>query len=795
MLYTGKGSIQKTLTWMIVSIVSVVVFLGYAVFVSFYFNAQKKESIVHAQTIAHVISQDLAKLVLLNSVSVASDITTKLDGFSHMDSLVLYKKDGTPVYQYSQDHKNFHVDPLPKKREPKTDMHQIKLYVEAYYQGIHLGYVQIKLKIKTFWEIAEENMGWFVLMYLFLILLSYILAIYYARKFTKPIRKLANFLQDVKLTGSLKKRMQYTEENEFGILYRKINLMLDQIEHATREQRIAAVAFETLSGMVITDEKKKVLQINRAYTQISGYKLEDVQGKIPPVLQHRIEDEALYREIEEVLKEKHFWSGEIRNYRKNGEIFSEYLTIQEVCNEEGMVTHYVFSFTDITQQKEAEEQVAFLMQYDPLTGLANKELLVETLCEKMKRSEEEISKHFILALDIKDFKLINDAYGYEVGDILLKEVSKRLIHEFADADMIAKIGVDEFILSYRNLDEKTFEAGYFAKMTAEYMLSVMDRPFNIRGEEISITVQIGIDLYDDTMRSVDEILKHSNIALQLSKQKDEKIAFFDKAIEDQARYQIDTYTQLQKALENQEFELYYQPQYDHHEHVIGAEALLRWKHPVHGVLTPYTFIPIAEKTGLIVAIGEWVLESACKQLAQWQNDLNTEHLMLAVNISVKQFKQAQFTDQVIRLIQKYRILPKRLKLELVESLLIEDIHSAIEKMHTLKAHGIEISMDDFGTGYSSLEYLKELPLDQIKIDRSFIMNMRRNEKDLALVKTMLSLGSAFGYDVVAEGVEEREDFILLKEKGCRYFQGFYFSQAVDIETFRQIIKLKFSQSH
>ena len=787
-MYKGRDSIQKTLTWMIVTIVSIVVFLGYAIFVAFYFNNQKKESIVHAQTIAHVISQDLAKLILLNRVSIASDITTKLDGFKHIDSLVLYKSDGTPIYQYSQDHRNFHVDPLPKNREPIINGHYMTFYVKAHYQGIDLGYVLVKLRIKTVWEIAKESGLWFIMMYLFLMILSYLLAIRYAKRFTEPIRKLVDFLQDIKPTGSLDMRIIRQEKNEFGILYRKINLMLDRIENATKAQRIASVAFETSNGMIITDADKKVLQINRAYTQISGYKLEDVAGKIPPVLQYRIEDDSLYQEIEASLEEKHFWRGEIRNYKKSGEIFSEYLTIQEVCNEEGKVTHYVFSFTDITQQKEAEEKVAFLMQYDPLTGLANKELLVETLSAEMEEQHEEKYWHFLLALDIKDFKLINDAYGYEIGDMLLKEVSKRLIHEFADADMVAKIGVDEFILSYRNLDEKTFEASYFAKMTAEYMLSVMDKPFLIEDYKIHLSVKIGIDLYDDHCKNVDDILKHTNIALQLAKEKDAKIAFFNKEIADQARYQIDTYTQLQKALEHHEFELYYQPLYNDHKQMVGAEALLRWNHPVHGLRTPYTFIPIAEKTGLIIEIGEWVLESACQQLQLWQSEPETAHLSLAVNISVKQFRQPQFTDQVIQLIKKYNIPPKRLKFELVESLLIEDIDRTVEKMQILKSHGIDISMDDFGTGYSSLAYLKDLPLDQIKIDRSFIMNMRYNDKDLALVKTMLSLGSAFGYDVIAEGVEEKEDFELLKEKGCCFFQGYYFSKAIDIDTFKQKVK-------
>jgi diguanylate cyclase (GGDEF)-like protein/PAS domain S-box-containing protein len=789
MLYSEKGFIQQKLTWMILMIVSIVAFLGYALFVTFYFNNQKKESMALARTIAHVTSQDLAKLVLMNNVSIASDITTKLDAFDHIHALVLYKKDGTPVYQYSHDHKNFEVKPLIKDRHYLIRGHHMELFIKAKYHGVHLGYIYLDLKVKTFAEIAKENVVWFTIMYLFMMMISYLLAIYYARKFTNPIRNLVDFLQEVKWTGSLKKRMMLHEENEFGVLYQKVNLMLDKIEMATKQQRIAAVAFETPSGMVITDADKNVLQVNRAYTEISGYTLEDVVGRKPPVLQSNIEDESFYKMIDKALKENHFWSGELRNYRKNGEIFSEYLTIQEVCNEEGVVTHYVFSFMDITQQKEAEEKVAFLMQYDPLTGLANKELLLESLREGVSQKERKNRWHFLLAFDIKNFKLINDAYGYETGDMILKEVSRRLVQEFSEADRIAKIGIDEFILSYRNLKTRSQDPAYLAKMTAEYMLSVMSEPFVIHGKTISISIHIGIDLYDDNCHSVNNILKHTNIALQLAKEKDEKIAFFDKKIENQARYHIDTYTQLKNALQLHELELYYQPQYDTSERMIGVEALIRWNHPEQGVLAPDMFIPVAEKTGLIIQIGEWTLEYVCQKLQEWQKEPETSNLSISVNISAKQFNQKNFIGSVLKVIQKYYIPEGKLKFELTESVLIDDIDDTIMKMERLKLEGITISMDDFGTGYSSLEYLRRLPLTQIKIDRSFIMEMRQNEKDMALVKTMLSLGEAFGFEVVAEGVEEREDIELLKKLGCHYFQGFYFSRPLPERQLEEKIKL------
>jgi len=772
---------------MIVSIVSIVSFIGYAIFVTSYFTNQKQENMALTKTIAEVISQDLAKLILLNNVSVASDISTKLSSFHHINTLVLYKKDTTPIYQYSQDHKRFEVVPFSKVKPYSLKSHHMNLLVNSTYQNLHLGYILIDVKVKTLIQIAKENMLLFLWVYVFMCLISYLLAIYFAKKFTNPIRYLVSFLQEVNLTGSLKKRITLCEKNEFGLVYNKINLMLNQIENTTKAQRIAAVAFETSNGMIITDAEKKVLQINHAYTKITGYALKNVVGKKPPVLTSQLEESLFYTKIEEALEENHMWQGELRNYRKSGEIFSEYMTIQEVCNEERIVTHYVFSLTDISQQKEAEKRVAFLLQYDPLTGLANKELLVESLTKEIAKEKPLQEQHFLLAFDIKNFKMINDAYGYEVGDLLLKEISQRLLQKFPEAYMIAKIGTDEFILSYHNVEDTFDELGSFAKMTAEYILSVVAEPFIVKKKTFSISVRIGIDLYGNDCKDVDTILKHADTALQLAKEKDEKIAFFDKQIEHQAQYHIDTYTQLQKALEKNEFELYYQPQYNQESSMTGVEALIRWNHPQEGLLFPQAFIQIAEKTGLIVQIGEWVLEHACQELEQWQSQSATAHLSMSVNISAKQFHQDNFIERMIEIIEKYKIPYAQLKFELVESLLIDNVEGVIQKMHALKKYGIKISMDDFGTGYSSLEYLRNLPLDQIKIDRSFIMNMQKNSKDLALVKTMISLGKAFGFEVIAEGMESKSEFDLLKALDCYHFQGYYFSKPLSIEDFQKKI--------
>jgi len=780
-----KASIRKRLTGLILSIITFVTLLAYAIFALWYYHDQKQQSIEEARTVSYVIAQDLAKLILLNNISVASDISAKLDSFPFLNWLVLYKKDGTPIYQYSKSHQNFDVPPLHKEALPQMHEKSVTHTLQATYQGRYLGNILMDIKVKTIGEILSSHMIWFLLFYLLMIFVSYMLASYYAKRFTQPIVKLVDFLTTIDLSKASGKRIRLGDEKEFFILEEKVNTMLDRLEHSLAQQRIASVAFETPSGMIITDAQKRVIQVNQAYTEITGYTQDEVIGKKPPVLRCEVEDSSLYETIERALHEQHYWAGEIKNCKKDGSAFTEYLSIQEVYdNEIGAVTHYVFSFIDLSIQKEVENRVAYLMQYDPLTGLANKSLLLKKLEETLTQTLAN-EWHAMIGFDIKDFKMINDAYGYEVGDRILQEITARLKDAFSDSSLIAKIGIDEFILCYRSLSPKKEEAVMQVQMIAEYLHSIISKTFLIGGNAIHLSIQVGINLYDASQKNADVILKNTDAALQIAKKKEEKIAFFNKEIEVQVKDHVDLYTDLQIALQHGSFELYYQPQYDREEKICGAEALIRWHHPQRGLVSPVDFISIAEKSGLIIDIGKWVLHEACQQIAQWRDAGLFTSLPVSVNVSAKQFAAYDFVQQVQHAVITNRIPYHLLKLELVESVLLIDHEHTIQKMELLRRLGVRISMDDFGTGYSSLEYLKVLPLDQIKIDRSFIMHMHTSKKDLAIVKTMISLAEAFEFEVVAEGVEHEEDVALLKALGCHVYQGYYYAKPVPVKEFNK----------
>ena len=488
-----------------------------------------------------------------------------------------------------------------------------------------------------------------------------------------------------------------------------------------------------------------------------------------------MENHKLYEEIEDALKKHHYWHGEIRNLKKDGTIFYEQLTVQDVCDNDMNVTNFVLSFVDITKQKENQEKLEYLMQYDAITGLANKTLFLEALQRKINNCKIS-TFHSLIFFDIKDFNIINEVYGYKTGDLVLKELANRLKTKFKDSNFISKIGVDEFLLCYREINKDKDNAFEFTQTTLKYLENIISEPFILEDNIINIHIRIGINLYSNDIKDANTILKQTSSALKMAKQKDKKIVYFDKELQTKTKETIDTYSQLISALKHKEFELYYQLQYDVEQNIFGAEALIRWNHPEKGVLSPYFFIDIAERTGLILEIGLWVLNEGCKQLSVWSKDARTSNWVLAINASAKQFTQENFVQQIKDAVNSHHIKYNNLKIELVESMLVDDLQKTINKMNELRNLGVKISMDDFGTGYSSLQYLKNLPLNQIKIDQSFVFNMLNNDKDNAIVKSMIELGKAFEFDVIVEGVESKEIYLKLKEMGCYYYQGYYFAK-------------------
>jgi len=776
-----NNTIQNKLVSMIVLIVSLVTLLGYLIFSSWYIKEQKEQNLQMANTISHVISQDLAKLILLNNVSSASDLSAKLDSFGFLNWLVVYKMDKTPIYKYSHKHIDFNY-PIFDTRNVTIKDHEIIYTLKTNYMGNELGYMKISMRYVSIYELVKQNILWMLIVYLIMLIVSYFLSIYYAKKFTKPILQLVDFMKQINMHNISKDRVRLNEDNEFAILEYKINAMLDNLSNSLKQQRIASVAFETHSGMIITNEKFQVLQVNQAYTKITGYKLDDVKGKIPPIF--RVNEDKV-DEIKELLQANHYWSGEIENYNKAGMKFLEYLTIQEVCDDECNITNYVFSFVDISKQKEAEKTIAYLTKYDFTTGLSNKKQILENL-SKLKNNifNSEDKWYIFIEFDIKDFKYINEAYGYSIGDRLLQEIASRL-SKLKNHNILGKIGVDEFIVGFESgfYDEES--ATMYAQLITEHLLELITQRYIIDNKDIEISINIGVYIYDATIQTPEEILQNTNLALHNAKQHDKFVAYFNEEIEKQVKSYMNLYLDMKRAIQNDEFVLCYQPQYNAKSQIISAEVLLRWQHPSLGLIQPNEFIYIAEKSGMIIDVGLWIVEKVCIDIARWRNQ--NIKIPISINISAKQFAQNDFIDRLYEILTQYNINPNQIKLELVESLLLDNVDSTIEKMQQLQELGFKLSLDDFGTGYSSLEYLKLLPIEEIKIDKSFVQTMRENDKDLAIVKSVLSLGEAFGYEVVAEGVETKEDFMLLKALDCEYYQGYYFSKPIKKEEFEKLL--------
>ncbi|MGB8883682.1 MAG: EAL domain-containing protein [Azonexus sp.] len=555
---------------------------------------------------------------------------------------------------------------------------------------------------------------------------------------------------------------------------------------ADEQMRISAIAFETQEAMLVTDAAKRIIRVNRAFTEITGYTADEVIGQTPAVFKSGHHEYGFYGEMWASLKAHGNWRGEIWNRRKNGEVFPEWLSITAVRNAEGQISHFVASYLDLTQRKEAEEQIQFLAFYDPLTHLPNRRLLNERLEKALLAGARHRRYAALLFIDLDNFKMLNDSMGHAIGDLLLREVAQRLSNSIRANDTVARQGGDEFVILLEELSQDIHGAIAQIKLIAHNMLEALDKPYQFGDVSYHCTASIGAVPFMDTGETVESLLKSADMAMYKAKAAGKNaLRFFDPSMQTEIEQRATVERELRNALQAGQFELYFQPQVDSAGSVFGAEALIRWHHPGRGLVGPDEFIRIAEESRLILPIGQWVLTQACRQLALWQKNPDTAHLTLAVNVSALQFRDSDFVNSVARAIAESGAPGSRLKLEITESLLVEDIGGTIEHMRPLKEKlGVGLVLDDFGTGYSSLSYLKQLPLDQIKIDRSFVRDINSDPNDAAIAETIIALGHFFNLTIIAEGVEtpaQRDTLIIC---GCKAFQGFYFGKPGTIEQFQ-----------
>ena len=495
-------------------------------------------------------------------------------------------------------------------------------------------------------------------------------------------------------------------------------------KQAEIELRIAATAFESQEGMLVTDANNNILRVNSAFTTITGYTTEDVVGKNPRVLQSGQHDANFFASMWKNINTTGAWQGEVWNRRKNGEVFPEHLTITAVKDQNSIISNYVATLTDITLRKEAVNKIERLAFYDPLTGLPNRRLLQDRLKPALTSSHRSCRQGALLFIDMDNFKTLNDTLGHDMGDLLLKLVAQRLESCVRKGDTVARLGGDEFVVMLEDLSEQALEAATQTKIIGNKIMTILNQPYQLDAHEYHSTPSIGVTLFNGQDQSSEELLKQADIAMYQAKTSGRNaLRFFDPKMQATITARVALEDDLRMAMKERQFILYYQPQVHHSGKIIGAEVLIRWQHPLRGLVSPAEFIPLAEETRLILPIGEWVLKTACTQLKIWEGNEHTRSLQLAVNVSARQFHQADFVAQVSQILNFDGINPRMLKLELTESLVLDDIDDTIFKMNALRKIGVRFSMDDFGTGYSSLSSLKKLPLDQLKIDQSFVRDI------------------------------------------------------------------------
>ncbi|OOZ75253.1 hypothetical protein BOW49_00505 [Solemya velum gill symbiont] len=553
---------------------------------------------------------------------------------------------------------------------------------------------------------------------------------------------------------------------------------------AEEQMRIAVSAFESQQGMMITDEQKRILQVNHAFIKMSGYSEAEILGRTPRMFKSGRHDGVFYKEMWETISQNGYWHGEIWDKRKNGDIFPKWLSITAVANSDGKVTHYVGVHTDITERKNAEQKIESLAFFDQLTGLPNRTLLLDRLKQLIAVSMRNSQYSAMLMIDLDHFKNLNDTLGHDKGDIFLAQVARRLEDCTRAIDTVARLGGDEFIIILPEHSPDKKRAADLAEKVTEKILEALNQDYKLDGNSHHSSASIGVCLFGTESITTEDLMKQADLAMYKSKSAGRNaISFYDPEMQSSVLKRTALEKDLRNAIEQQQFTLQYQPQVDINGRITGAEALLRWLCPGRGAVSPREFIPLAEETRLIIPVGEWVLETACAQLAVWAKRADMSHLKIAINVSPIQFAKADFVEQVLSTVKNTGIKPDRLKLEPTESHLLHNIEDIISKMQVLGDAGISFSLDDFGTGYSSLSYLKRLPLWQLKIDKSFVRDILTEPNDAEIAKTIVALANSLGLEVIAEGVETDSQQASLAKLGCYHYQGYLFSRSLPIKEF------------
>ncbi len=554
----------------------------------------------------------------------------------------------------------------------------------------------------------------------------------------------------------------------------------------TRELRIASYTFDSHEAMVITDANGKILKVNNGFTRITGYMPEEVIGKNPNILKSGKHDNEFFKEMWREIHTNGRWSSDIYNKRKNGEIYLEKLSITAIKDEDDLTTHYIAQFLDISDLKKAQEDAQHQADHDFLTGLANRKQLMQRLSEEFIKAKRHDFLHAFLFIDLDDFKKINDTYGHAIGDSLIKEVANRLRSLLREEDMIARISGDEFAVLILNINKDYAEAAKDVKSICSNILTKMAEPFLLNEYKLYITSSIGIKLFPDGEKDINDVVIYADTAMyQAKNQGKNQFVFFDKLIEFELKQLTLLEDEIKYGFKNSEFKLFFQPKVDVKSGKInGAELLARWVHPSKGILFPGSFIKTAHNLGLSHNFTILALNCACSFIKKNSNIFSDT---LAINISSKELLHPEFEKEVTDTISQFGINPSQIELEITEDALVKDFELAITKITKLQEYGVKFAIDDFGTGYSSIKYLKQLPVNTLKIDRSFLQDIN-NESNAKLVTMIIKIAKTFNMSVVAEGIESDSQLEFIQKQKTDLYQGFHFSKAINEDSFITLLK-------
>jgi diguanylate cyclase (GGDEF)-like protein/PAS domain S-box-containing protein len=569
---------------------------------------------------------------------------------------------------------------------------------------------------------------------------------------------------------------------DFGGRRAEIVVALDVTQRlqAEEELRLAAKVFDgSRQAIVITDTRPGIVRVNRAFEEITGYTEAEVLGRNPSMLSSGRQDAEFYRTLWRQLETQGFWEGELWNRRKSGELYPEYLSISAVGDGKGAVAHYVALFSDISERMAAQERIQYLAHHDVLTGLPNRILLRDRVDVALAHARREKTGLALLYMDLDRFKLINDSLGHEVGDELLRQVAERIASQVRTTDTLCRQGGDEFILMLTEVGEMQ-DAGRIA----EKLIAAVGRPFSIRGHELLVTLSIGIAAYPENGEDLESLQRNADSAMYAAKGAGRNTyRYYSPEMNARALEYLSTERDLRRAIEREELFLVCQPQVGLRDgRLVGYEVLVRWQHPVRGLIQPGTFIQIAEESGLIVPMGTWILRQACRERRRFET-AGLSGIPVAVNVSAWQFGQPEFVDVVAEILASEGLAPSLLELEVTEGVIMQGSEAVLESLHRLDGMGIRLAIDDFGIGYSSLSYLSSFPIRKLKIDQSFVRDVPMDAGDAAIAQAIIGLGQALGMTVIAEGVETAGQAEFLSRHGCDEVQGFYFGRPVAADAF------------